>query len=74
MALALSLPVSITEPLIWTRLTAHDTGKRYNVEATFSLVSFHGRHVMAAKENEGAVASCRGREEARRAGRGSGGD
>ena len=34
----------------------------------------HGRHVMAAKENEGAAASCRGREEARRAGWSSGGD
>ena len=39
MALALSPPVLIIEPLIWMRLTAHNTGKRYDVEATFSLVS-----------------------------------
>ena len=68
--MALDLPLWIIEPLIWTRLTALDTGKRYNIEATFSLFSFHGRHVMAAKDKEGAAARCRGREEARRAGQG----
>lgn len=51
------------------------TQVEYNIEATFSLFSFHGRHVMAAKKRKVQPPAAEAGEEIREiVARGSGGD